>query len=182
MANTRRIIPLIALLSLAHTGCQFFNQAPNTETAAPAETQSSSSAKPPSTNQLPPEQTYDLQVNSGQVWGLLRKVAFTDNSISVTLEITNGSRQPIELNAKDDMYLKDNGSYEGSQYNLSAPPDNRTIAIQPNTTMKGQFVFTGRISPKATELTLFINAKSSYGSDKSADRPYMTFKDIFIRR
>lgn len=121
-----------------------------------------------------------MQVNSGQVQGRLTKVAFTDNSIIVTLEITNGSRQVIELNAKDDMYLKHSGSYEGPQYNLSPPPDNRTIAIQPGTTMKGQFVFTGRVSPEATELTLFINAKSY--EDKSEKRPYMTFEDIFIRR
>jgi len=99
----------------------------------------------------------------------------------VTLEVTNGRRQAIKLSAKDDMYLLDN-LYDKNRYNLSPPPDNPTIVIEPGTTTKGDFVFIGRLSPKATELTLYTNAKSSYGTAKSPERPYMAFTDIFIRR
>jgi hypothetical protein len=179
IVNHLRIFPLIALLSLASTGCQFL---PNSQTPESQPTESNSSTTQPSTNQLPPEQTYELQVNRDQVWGMLRKVAFTDNSIVVTLEVTNGSRQAIELNAKDDMYLKEKGRSDSPQYNLSPPPDNPTIVIQPGTTVTGDFVFIGRLSPTATELTLYTNAKSSYGTAKSPERPYMAFTDIFIRR
>lgn len=51
----------------------------------------------PVLDQQIPEPTYELQVNEDQVWGMLRKVAFTENSIVVTLEVTNGSIQAIEL-------------------------------------------------------------------------------------
>lgn len=176
--NHLRILPLIALLSLASTGCQFL---PNSQTPESPPTESNTTQ--PSTNKLPPEQTYELQVNRDQVWGMLRKVAFTDNSIVVTLEVTNGSRQVIELNAKDDMYLQDNvKGYTGNRYNLSPPPDDPTITIQPGTTTKGDFVFIGRLSPKATELTLFINASTPTYSQENAQRPNMRFTDIFIRR
>ena len=174
--NNLRIFPLIALLSLASTGCQFL---PSSETPESQPTESNTAQ--PSANKLPPEQTYELQVNRDQVWGMLRKVAFTENTIVVTLEVTNGSRQAIELSAKDDMYLLDN-LYNKNRYNLSPPPDNPTIVIEPGTTTKGDFVFIGRLSPKATELTLYTNAKSSYGTAKSPERPYMAFTDIFIRR
>jgi hypothetical protein len=110
---------------------------------------------------------------------MLRKVAFTENSIVVTLEVTNGSRQAIELSAKDDMYLQDN-LRDRNRYNLSPPPNNPTIVIEPGTTLKGDFVFIGRLAPKATELTLYTNVDHNYNIDSK--RPYMRFEDIFIRR
>lgn len=180
--NHLRIFTVIALLSLGSTGCQFL---PNSQTpeAPPTESNSSTSTTPPSANKLPPEQTYELQVNRDQVWGMLRKVAFTENSIVVSLEVTNGSRQAIELSAKDDMYLQDNtGGYTGNRYNLSPPPNNPTLVIQPGTTLKGQFVFIGRLAPKATELTLYINASTPSYSQENAQRPNMRFQGIFIRR
>lgn len=178
--NHLRIFTVIALLSLGSTGCQFL---PNSQTpeAPPTESNSSTSTTPPSANKLPPEQTYELQVNRDQVWGMLRKVAFTENSIVVSLEVTNGSRQAIELSAKDDMYLQDN-VYEKNRYNLSPPPNNPTLVIQPGTTLRGKFVFIGRLAPKATELTLYINASTPSYSQENAQRPNMRFQGIFIRR
>ncbi len=177
MFHNRSILPLIALLSLTQAGCQFFNQSPNTQ--APAAAPNQSPVKQPPTNPLPPAQSYELQFNKGEVWGLVRKITFTDNSIVVTAEITNGSRQVIELNAKDDMYLNDN-LYNKNRYNLSAPTNNPTIQIQPGSTVKGDFVFIGRLAPKATELTLYTNATNYSGIN--ANRPYIAVADIFIRR
>jgi hypothetical protein len=114
---------------------------------------------------------------------MLRKVAFTENSIVVTLEVTNGSRQAIELSAKDDMYLQDNtGGYTGNRYNLSPPPNNPTLVIQPSTTVTVNCVFIGRLAPKATELTLYTNASTPSYSQENAQRPNMRFEGIFIRR
>ncbi|HIK12230.1 MAG TPA: hypothetical protein IGS52_18550 [Oscillatoriaceae cyanobacterium M33_DOE_052] len=169
----RRLIPLIALLSLTAAGCQFLPQAGNKE----AQTESGASDQEATPNKLPPEQIYDKQVNQDEVWGLVKKIGFTDNSIVVTLEVTNGSKQVIELNAKDDMYLMDNTG--DSRYNLVPPPNNRTLPIQPGTTLKGDFVFTGRLSPRANELTLYINSSSSRSDSQT---PYITFDEMFIRR
>lgn len=176
MSYPRRLIPLITLLSVAAAGCQFLPQAGNKE----AQTPSNSSAPAVSPNQLPPEQTYDLQVNKGEVWGLLKKVVFTDNTIIVELQVTNGSKLPIELNAKDDTFLKDNISYGGNQYNLSPPADNRTLRVEPGNTVKGQFVFIGRVAPKATELSLFTNAANE--NDRNQQAPWLRFTEMFIRR
>ncbi|WP_199247998.1 hypothetical protein [[Phormidium] sp. ETS-05] len=178
MSYPRRLIPLITLLSLAAAGCQFLPQAGNKE----AQTPSNSSAPAVSPNKLPPEQTYDLQVNKGEVWGLLKKVAFTDNTIIVELQVTNGSKQVIELNAKDDMFIRDNANYpySGNRYNLSPPTDNRTLRVEPGNTVKGQFVFIGRLAPNATELSLFTNADNEY--DRNSHAPRLRFEKMFIRR
>ncbi|GAB4301986.1 MAG: hypothetical protein Fur0025_42530 [Oscillatoriaceae cyanobacterium] len=121
-----------------------------------------------------------MQVNKGEVWGLLKKVVFTDNTIIVELQVTNGSKLPIELNAKDDTFLKDNISYGGNQYNLSPPADNRTLRVEPGNTVKGQFVFIGRVAPKATELSLFTNAANE--NDRNQQAPRLRFTEMFIRR
>ncbi|HIK12231.1 MAG TPA: hypothetical protein IGS52_18555 [Oscillatoriaceae cyanobacterium M33_DOE_052] len=181
MSYPRRLIPLIALLSLAAVGCQFLPQAGNKE----AQTEANSSAPAVSPNKLPPEQTYDLQVNKGEVWGLLKKVAFTDSTIIVELQVTNGSKLPIELNAKDDTFLKDNtsysgNSYSGNRYNLLPPADNRTLRVEPGNTVKGQFVFIGRLAPQATELSLYTNADNEY--DRNSHAPRLSFAKMFIRR
>jgi hypothetical protein len=62
----------------------------------------------------------------------------------------------------------------GNQYNLAEPPNNEDIRIDPNTTLKGKFVFNGRIAPGATAITLTTNNK--YGrSENHSNNPKITF-------
>ena len=166
-----RFFSLLVLLSLACVACQSSQSTPKT--------QSQPTAQPIVTNSLPPTQTYDLQVNRHSVVARLTQISFAEDSIIVSMSVTNGSKDVIQLNAQDDMFLTDN-VYDRNQYNLSVSPDNPTIQIQPGTTLKGQFVFIGRLAQSATKLDLIMNYKSD--SDSSPNRPYLYFDDIIIQR
>ncbi|MEG4575009.1 hypothetical protein QUA56_20305 [Microcoleus sp. N3A4] len=139
--------------------------APNTPTPTPIQTQSpkpsptqtSLEVAQKTTNSLPPTQTYDLRVITNQLWGRLTKITFGENSIIVTMAITNGRQEVVRLNVKDGIYLEDNTSYN-VRYNLLPPSNNTEIMIKPGTTLKGQFVFVGWLAPGATHLSL----KSSF--------------------
>jgi hypothetical protein len=65
----------------------------------------------------------------------------------------------------------------GNQYNLAAPADNADIEIAPGTTLKGQFVFKGRLAPNASSLTLITNKE--YGSGATSSRYSQTPKIVF---
>ncbi|MEG4146631.1 hypothetical protein [Microcoleus sp. Pol12B5] len=137
--------------------------APNNPTPTPIQTQSPNPTPVPTqtslevaqkpTNFLPPTQTYDLRVITNQLWGRLTKITFGENSIIVTMAITNGRKEVVRLNVKDGMYLEDNKSYN-VRYNLLPPSNNTEIMIKPGTTLKGQFVFVGWLAPGATHLSL----------------------------
>jgi len=132
--------------------------APNTPTPTPIQTQSPNPTPVPTqtslevaqkpTNFLPPTQTYDLRVITNQLWGRLTKISFGENSIIVTMAITNGRKEVVRLNVKDGMYLEDNKS-SYVRYNLLSPSNNTEIMIKPGTTLKGQFVFVGWLAPGA---------------------------------
>ena len=166
-----RFFSLLVLLSLACAACQSSQSTPKTQTQP--------TAQQIVTNSLPPTQTYDLQVNKDSVVARLTQISFSEDSIIVSMAVTNGSKDVIQLNAQDDMFLNDN-QYDRNQYNLSVPPDNPTIQIQPGTTLKGQFVFIGRVAPTATKLSLLMNYRSY--SDSNPNRPYLYFSDIIIQR
>ena len=142
--------------------------APNTPTPTPIQTQSPKPSptqtslevaqKP--TNSLPPAQTYDLRVIDRLLWRRLTKITFGEDSIIVTMAITNGSKEVVILNGKDGMYLYDN---KNQRYNLLPPSNNTQIMIKPGTTLKGQFVFVGWLQPKANNLRIYSTINySSY--------------------
>ncbi|HEY9853232.1 MAG TPA: hypothetical protein V6D28_27420 [Leptolyngbyaceae cyanobacterium] len=174
-----RLLPFLLLLSISCVACQSSQGTSNSRTSTTTTTQSGTSAQQIVTNSLPPTQTYDLQVNKDSIVARLTQVSFADDSIIVTMAITNGSNNAIQLNAQNDMFLTDN-VYDRNQYNLSVPPDNPTIQVQPGTTMKGRFVFIGRLAPQASKLSLSMNYKSY--SDRNPSRPYLYFNDILVQR
>lgn len=131
--------------------------AQKTQISTPVPTQTSLEVAQKPTNSLPPAQTYDLRVITNQLWGRLTQITFGENSIIVTMAITNGRKEVVKLNVKDGMYLEDNKSYY-VRYNLLPPSNNTEIMIKPGTTLKGQFVFVGWLPPGATKLSL----KSSF--------------------
>ncbi|MBD0392752.1 MAG: hypothetical protein ICV52_02435 [Microcoleus sp. C1-bin4] len=142
--------------------------APNTPTPTPIQTQSlkpsptqtSLEVAQKPTNSLPPAQTYDLRVIDKLLWRRLTKITFGEDSIIVTMAITNGSKEVVILNGENSMYLYDNYN---QRYNLLPPSTNTQILIKPGTTLKGQFVFVGWLQPKAKYLGLYstINDGSS---------------------
>lgn len=187
MAPLLRLLPGLVFLSLACASCAsmpfFGSQALNTESSTATQTKSAS-APLQAAGSLPPPKTYDLQDNKHQVWARLTQIAYTEDSIIVTMAITNGSKEVVQLSAKEDMILCDDLKQAshyicGNEYRLSAPPDNLRVSIQPGTTMKGQFVFIGRLSPQAKFLKLTTNssASASYST-----LPKLEFVDIPIQR
>ncbi len=142
--------------------------APNTPTPTPIQTQSpkpiptqtSLEVAHKATNSLPPAQTYDLRVIDRLLWRRLTKITFGEDSIIVTMAITNGSKEVVILNGENSMYLYDN---YGQRYNLLPPSNNTQIMIKPGTTLKGQFVFVGWLQPKANNLRIYSTINySSY--------------------
>lgn len=169
------ILPILTSISLLCIACQSNPLTQQSSTATTPNTQTPGSTTPKTS--LPPAQTYDSQVNNDQVVARLTQIAFTDDSIVVTMAFTNVSQEAIQLNAKDDLILRDD-TYN-STYRLATPPDNPKIQIQPGTTLKGNFVFIGRLSPKATNLTLTTNSRL-YGNEKNF--PYVNFSNLLIQR
>jgi hypothetical protein len=168
------ILPILTAISLLCVACQSNPLTQQSSTATTPNTQTP--AATPKTS-LPATQTYDLQVNNDQVVARLTQIGFTDDSIVVTMAFTNVSQEAIQLNAKDDLILDDD-VYD-SKYRLAVPSDNPKIQIQPGTTLKGQFVFLGRLSPQATTLTLTTNS-AWYGDRKNF--PHVTFSNLLIQR
>ena len=128
-------------------------KAQKTPISTPISTQTSLEVAQKSTNSLPPAQTYDLRVIDRLLWRRLTKITFGEDSIIVTMAITNGSKEVVILNGnKDGMYLYDN---KNQRYNLLPPSNNTQIMIKPGTTLKGQFVFVGWLQPKANNLRIY---------------------------
>lgn len=144
------------------------SSAPNTPTPAPIPTQSpeptptqaSLQVAQKATNSLPQPRIYELRVIDNQLWRRLTKITFAEESIIVTMAITNGSKKVVVLNAKDGMYLQETRS-PNRRYDLLPPSNNIQIMIKPGTTLKGQFVFVGWLSPEATALHLYSTIDSS---------------------
>ncbi|MER3435451.1 MAG: hypothetical protein C4288_19125 [Leptolyngbya sp. ERB_1_1] len=174
----------VAVMAIAGGTFYFFNQrqatAPTTApisnaptTVAPASPSSQSpNTSLPATEALPPAPSVNLQVNhpNGST-ARLTQLTFGDDNITASLAVTNGYKESIKLNGSDDLVITDNF---GNQYNLAAPPENAEINIAPGTTLKGQFVFKGRLAPNASSLTLTTNSK--FGTDANfSQTPKMVF-------
>lgn len=134
--------------------------AQTTQISTPVPTQTSLEVAQKPTNSLPPAQTYDLRVIDKQLWRRLTKITFGEDSIIVTMVITNGSKEVVILNGENGMYLYDD---YGQKYNLLPPLNNTQIMIKPGTTLKGQFVFVGWLQPKANNLG--IRSTINYSSN-----------------
>ncbi len=134
-------------------------------TSAPAQAPTTATSPTPSadTGPLPAPLSLNLQANHPNGSTLrLTQVTFNEDNIAVNLSVTNGYKSEIRLNQSDDFILTDNF---GNQYNLAAPAQNEKITIAPSTTLKGQFVFIGRLAPNATSLSLTTNNK--FGGNES---------------
>ncbi len=135
--------------------------AQKTQISTPIPTQTSLEVAQKPTNSLPPAQTYDLRVIDRQLWRRLTKITFGEDSIIVTMAITNGSKEVVILNGENGMYLYDE---YGQKYNLLPPLNNPQIMIKPGTTLKGQFVFVGWLQPKANNLRIHSTINYSRSS------------------
>lgn len=135
--------------------------AQKTQISTPVPTQTSLEVAQKPTNSLPPAQTYDIRVISNQLWRRLTKITFGEDSIIVTMVITNGGKEVVILNAENSMYLSDDYN---QRYNLLPPSNNTQIMIKPGTTLKGQFVFVGWLQPKANNLRIYSTINDSRSS------------------
>lgn len=176
------ILPILTAISLVCIACQSNPQTQQSSTSTTPVTQTSAastSAATPKTS-LPPTQSYDLQVNDPQVVARLTEIGFTDDSIVVTMAFTNVSQEAIQLNSKDDLILTDDTNK--STYRLATPSDNPKIQIQPGTTLKGKFVFVGRVSPQATNLSIATNSSLYSWSTNIKNFPRISFSNLLIQR
>lgn len=142
-------------------------------TVAPASPAQSPVQSPPAVaDNLPPAPTVNLQVNhpNGST-ARLTQLTFGEDNIAAAIAVTNGYKEPIKLNGADDFVIVDNFA---NQYNLAAPPDNAEINIPPGTTLKGQFVFKGRLAPNVTSLAITTNNKFGSNANFSVT-PKITF-------
>lgn len=136
-----RLFTAIAFLSLVCVGCDSNPLAQQLPGGAPATTQSPTVT-----------QSYDLQMNESQIVMRLTEVSLAEDSTILTLSITNGRREVIEIDTeKEHIVIYDDKS---NKYNLAIPPDNPLIQIPPGTTLNGQFVFIGRLLPEVNSIQL----------------------------
>lgn len=122
---------------------------------------------------LPTGKTLNVQTThpNGTV-GRLTKISFTKDSTKVEMSATNGSKNTVELNNNGrGMVLVDD---LGKEYNLAAPATNPDVEILPGTTLKGEFVFIGKVSPGAKFLNLITNNPLG-GNESLSQIPKMKF-------
>ena len=88
------------------------------------------------------------------------------------MEVTNGSNNTIELNHRGKgMVLVD---YLDNKYELATPADNPDLEILPDTTLKGEFIFPGKVSPETKFLNLITNHQFG-GNEDLSQIPKMKF-------
>ncbi|MEO1377889.1 MAG: hypothetical protein AAFW70_27140 [Cyanobacteria bacterium J06635_10] len=122
---------------------------------------------------LPTGKTLNVQAThpNGTV-GRLTKISFTKDNTKVEMSATNGSKNTVELNNNGrGMVLVDD---LGKEYNLAAPATNPDVEILPGTTLKGEFVFIGKVSPGAKFLNLMTNNQLG-GNETLSQIPKMKF-------
>lgn len=124
-------------------------------------------------NAVPTGKTLNVQAthSNGSV-GRLTKISFTKDNSKIEMSVTNGSKNTIELNNNSKgMILVDD---LGKQYSLAAPATNPEVEILPGTTLKGEFIFIGKVSPRAKFLNLITNHQSG-GDEILSQIPKMKF-------
>ena len=104
--------------------------------------------------QLPQNVALDLeQRHPNGTYVHVTGVSFTRNSISVAVEVINGSLDQVELNDKR-IYLLDS---VGNGYNFVPPPENPNLQIARGATLRGSLTFLGPVDRRATVLSLRVN-------------------------
>jgi hypothetical protein len=100
---------------------------------------------------------YDEQDNQSLIVMRITGITLGEDSTTVHIAITNGRREPIQIDLENDvtLYDREREVTYNNKYLLSLPQDISQIQIEPGTTMKGQFVFIGRLSPEAKFIKLY---------------------------
>lgn len=145
---------------------------------APTVDGTSPRSTPTGAAKAPVSQDVDLQANhpNGTVLRL-SNITFSQDSIAVSLSVTNGHKDEIRLNDHA-MLLRDN---LGNRYNLSPPPQNPDVRVPSGNTLDGKFIFLGRLNPAATSLTLTTNDRYGGNSDYT-NQPKITINEILVRK
>lgn len=154
----------------------------NSNAASTAET-TTTAAVPTSIAQsavpvVPKPQTLDLQVNHPN--GMVVRITgatFHDDHIELKLTATNGDDRANQLAAYNTLLRDD----QGVQYRLAPSTDNRSLSVQPATTVEFNLVFLGRISQKATSLTLATNDNVN-NDNQYTDTPTIRLGPIPVQR
>ena len=133
-----------------------------------------------SKSSLPKEKELDLQANhpNGTVLRIT-KISFNEDSIVLGFSVTNGHKYEIELSQNTRMQLKDN---LGNQYNLSPPKTNPEIEVPTGSTINGNLIFLGRISPDAKSLTLTTNHDYDSQTSEYSRSPRIVIDNIPVER
>ncbi|MBF2017953.1 MAG: hypothetical protein IGS23_22720 [Rivularia sp. T60_A2020_040] len=98
--------------------------------------------------------------------GRLTNIYFSNKNTIVKIAVTNSSLYTIHLNlhGKGVVLVDD----LGNKYDLKLPSDNPHLEIQSGETFKGELVFQGGVTSKASNLTLITN--NQIGSDQLLSR------------
>jgi hypothetical protein len=147
--------------------------------AAPAQPSGGSTITTTEAAPAPAVITVNKQVNHAN-GSVLRvgSLSLEEDRMVADLSCTNGYKFPIRLNNASDMVLTDD---KGNRYNLLAPPHNEDVEIAAGSTLKGKFVFMGRLAPDATSLQLVCNGK--FGTSASySSTPKFVVSGIEVRR
>lgn len=107
----------------------------------------------------------------------VERIAFTDTSIEATLTLTNTGANEMVLAAEGTYFLDD----LGNGHSLVPPADNPQLLIEPGTSLEGTFVFAGRASDSATQVSLIFNASGS-ATDPTTQRPSFTAGPFILVR
>jgi hypothetical protein len=164
-----RLFAAIAFLSLVCVGCDSNPLAQQVPGGAPATTTSPTVTE-----------RYDLQINQSEIVLRLTEVALAEDSTILTLSITNGRREVIEIDTeKEHIFIYDDKS---NKYNLAIPPDNPLIQIPPGTTLNGQFVFMGRLLPEVKTIQLETRMEWVRANSSSRNHTRFNMMNIEISR
>ena len=129
---------------------------------------------------------YDEQKNQALTVMRITGITLGEDSTTLHIAITNGRREPIQIDLENDvtLYDQDRKASRDNKYLLSLPPELSKIQIEPGTTMKGQFVFIGRLSPEAKFIELYTKTtwESSQKNIIGTQSIYFSMDDIEIKR
>lgn len=106
----------------------------------------------------------------------ITNISFTRDNIILALEVINDSEIAIQLNGGmpgEGIVLLDD---LGNQYSFVPPRNNPAVGLQPGAELRGEFVFTGSVSPSANSLTLITNsgAPSPTATEQGENSPPVT--------
>ncbi len=165
------------LLAMVIGGCND-NDAPSS-TDRLATTAPPASLTQPALPRLPSAQTLDLQANhpNGTVLRVT-KASFHDDHIQVGATVTNGNARDVVLDQYETLLRDD----QGVAYRLSPPTSNPKLTVSAGATVNFNLVFLGRVSPKATALTLVTNDRISETTSQFATAPTFRLSPIPVQR